>query len=162
MKFTAEMIGAFLFPESKFWQEKREFWLWPFLLAIVVLITLSIYHDYKTQLQTKETGVLIEVPVIQKIRSTGSRGSKSKIGIMHGHVPIYVEVTSKVWFRTSVVGSTTKVIYSSRYHTYLDPNKKKFDVEISFIAFFSCMGLVILWRWIWLGLYIWYWDKPAS
>lgn len=77
---------------------------------------------------------------------------------MHGHVPIYVEARSKGWFRSATVGSTTKVIYSSTYHTYLDPNKKKFDVELTFIAFFTFMSLMILWRWIWLGLYIWYWK----
>ncbi|REA61996.1 hypothetical protein DSL64_10020 [Dyadobacter luteus] len=153
-----EANGTSSLQNKGFRQEKREFWQWPVLLAIVVLIAFNIYQDYKTELQTKETGTLIEVPVIQKIRSSGSRGSKSKIGIMHGHVPIYVVAKSKAWFRSATVGSTIKVIYSSRYHTYLDPNKKKFDVEISFIAFFSFVGLMILWRWIWLGLYIWYWK----
>lgn len=150
------MIGEFLFRDSRFWQEKREFWLWPLILAVVVLIAINIYRGYQTELQTKQTGALIEVPVIQKIRSNGSRGSKSKIGIMHGHVPIYIVAGSR-WFRSTTVGSTTKVIYSHKYHTYLDPYKK-FDVDISFMAFFIFMSLIITWRGIWLGLYIWYWN----
>jgi phosphotransferase system glucose/maltose/N-acetylglucosamine-specific IIC component len=150
-----ETKGASSFRDSKFREEKREFWAWPFLLALVIFLLLQFYHTYYSQLQTKQTGQFIEVRVIDKIRKF-NRGPKYKIGIMHGHVPIYVGAGSR-WFHSTAIGSTTKVIYNDKYHTYLDPYRR-FENDIFFMAFFILISLIITWRAIWLGLYIWHWK----
>jgi len=134
--------------------EKREFWGWiPFLIALVTG-TYLFYKSYETDKQILGDSQLICVKVIDKRVGVGK--GKSKIGIRHGLVPIYVYAGRK-WFRQAAIDSLTTVRYSSKYHAYMDPYRN-FSADKAFLGFLIIMILAVTWRFIWLGLYVWHWK----
>ncbi len=135
-------------------EEKKEFWAWiPFLIGLI-FGTCLFYQSYQTDKKIKATSQCIKVKGIDKRVGVGK--GKNKIGIRHGLVPIYVYAGRK-WFRQATIDSLTTVRYSARYHAYMDPYHN-FNADKAFFGFLIIMSLVIIWRFIWLGLYIWYWK----
>jgi len=134
--------------------EKKEFWGWiPFLIALITG-TFLFYQSYETDKKIKADSKVISVKVIDKRLKVGK--GKSKIGIRHGLVPIYVYAGRK-WFRQTTIDSLTTVRYSAKYHAYMDVYHN-FKADKAFLGFLIIMTLIVIWRFIWLGLYIWYWK----
>lgn len=148
------MSGELSYQNNRFQEERREFWWWPITFIGLVIGCVMFYNSYREDVRTKETGQEIVVNVFDKKRGE-RKGERRKIGIMHGHIPIYV-IASSPWYRSSKIGTDTKVIYSAKYHSYLDPYNK-FHKDRFFLTCMVFVTIIVLWRTIWLGLYIWYW-----
>lgn len=134
--------------------EQKEFWGWiPFLIALLVG-TYLFYKSYETDKRIFADSQLIWVKVIDKRVGVGK--GKSKIGIRHGLVPIYV-YAGRRWFRQATIDSLTTVRYSSKDYAYMDPCRN-FAADKAFFGFLIIVTLVAAWRFIWLGLYVWYWK----
>ena len=149
------MNGVLLSQNKNFKQEKSEFWQWCVFLVCLVVGSVFFYRSYHVDRQVLIYGDTITVKVFDKILGEYRR-RRTKIGIMHGTAPIYVNA-SKRWYRSTAIGSETQVRYNSKYHAYLDPYYKS-DKDVFFLIAMIFLDLMILWRTIWLGLYIWHWK----
>jgi hypothetical protein len=136
---------------------KREFWFWPVFFAAMTYGIFLFYQSCKRDREVWDSSQEIRVQVIDK--RLGHKSRDSKIGIRHGLIPIYV-YAGKRWFRQAKIDSMTTVKYSAKYHAYMDPSRR-FGADKGFLWFLIIMDLIILWRSIWLGLYIWYWKQPG-
>lgn len=137
--------------------EKGEFWTWIVFLVAMIFGTFLFYQACQKDRAIWNTSKEIRVRVIDK--RWGNKSKDNKIGIRHGRIPIYVYAGKKL-FRQAKIDSLVTIRYSATHHSYIDPYHK-FNVDKTFLGFLIIMSLVILWRTIWFGLYIWYWKKPG-
>lgn len=134
-------------------EEKKEFWCWPFFLFGLVIGTIMFYKSIQMDKAIWATSEEVSVTVFDK----QTRGKNEKrIYAYHDNNPIYVKAGSR-WFRQAKVGSTTLVRYSSKYNAYID-RYHKFDADEFFLVCMIVFDIVILWRAVWLGMYVWYWK----
>jgi hypothetical protein len=134
-------------------EEKKEFWCWPFLLLGLIFSIVILYRSYQMDKAIWAASKEVSVLVFDKKRV----GRNTKIIMAyHNHTAIQVNAGNR-WFRQARIGSGTWVRYSPKYNAYID-RYHKFEVDRYFLIFMSSMCAIILWRAIWLGLYIWYWK----
>jgi len=134
--------------------EKKEFWGWILFLICLIMGTILFYQSSERDKDIFANSQVISVKVIDKRVKVG-RG-QNKIGIRHGLVPIYV-YAGKKWFRRTTIDSVTTVRYHAGYHAYMDPYRN-FNADKFLLGYLIVMILIVTWRFIWLGLYIWYWK----
>ena len=133
-------------------EEKKEFWIWLFFFVGLVFWIIIFYKSIESDKAIWATSKEVSVTVSDKI--VGGRRQRNKIRAYHEHTLIYVDA-GKRWFRQAKVGSTTLVRYSPKYNSYMD-RYHKFNVDKFFLICLITLSTSILWRIIWLGLYIWY------
>ena len=149
------MNGILLSQNKNFREEKKEFWQWCVFLVCLTVGTIFFYRSYHLDRQVSIYGETITVKVFDKIPGYYRR-QRAKIGILHGSYTVYVDA-AKRWYKGTAIGSETQVRYSSKYHAYLDPYYRP-DKDVFFLIAMIFLDLIILWRTIWLGLYIWHWK----